>query len=230
MSTPAQSPDSAEFSRRELRLRAELNSAVLLRLRAILPLLGLLYVVVTASQFMLLGWTLTAPLVWGELDQRRYLSRIDRRCVERLGPSEMGSRRGLLGRAGCLGKRCCPTGLPFGAEPRDGDRPAADRRRMHFLISVMACRANRRGAGRVRLAGRASPSVSRVGAACECAAGFDGYLFGCVLFPRAHLPASDPGAPAGRAGKPSAERGSAAIRTGSERRQRRPVVLGPQNR
>ena len=64
MSTPAQSPDSAEFSRRELRLRAELNSAVLLRLRTILPLLGLLYVVVTASQFMLLGWTLTAPLVW----------------------------------------------------------------------------------------------------------------------------------------------------------------------
>ena len=37
---------------------------MLLRLRTILPLFGLLYVVVTASQFMLLGWTLTAPLIW----------------------------------------------------------------------------------------------------------------------------------------------------------------------
>ena len=64
VSSPVQSPDTPKPARRELRLRAELDSAVLLRLRTILPLLGLLYVVVTASQFMLLGWTLTAPLIW----------------------------------------------------------------------------------------------------------------------------------------------------------------------
>ena len=64
VSSPVQSSDTPKPGRRELRLRAELDSAVLLRLRTILPLLGLLYFVVTASQFMLLGWTLTAPLIW----------------------------------------------------------------------------------------------------------------------------------------------------------------------
>ena len=64
VSSPVQSPDTAKPGGGELRLRAELDSAVLLRLRTILPLLGLLYVVVTASQFMLLGWTLRAPLIW----------------------------------------------------------------------------------------------------------------------------------------------------------------------
>ena len=63
MSSLVQSSDTPKPGRRELRLRAELDSAVLLRLRTILPLLGLLYVV-AASQLMLLGWTLRAPLVW----------------------------------------------------------------------------------------------------------------------------------------------------------------------
>ena len=64
MSSSAQVIDSDESRRHELRIREELDSALLLRLKTLLPLAGLLYVVVTVSQFMLLGWTLTAPLTW----------------------------------------------------------------------------------------------------------------------------------------------------------------------
>ena len=64
MSSSAQIIDSDESRRHELRIREELDSALLLRLKTLLPLAGLLYVVVTVSQFMLLGWTLTAPLTW----------------------------------------------------------------------------------------------------------------------------------------------------------------------
>ena len=64
MGSPAQPTDSRQSGRLEFRLRAELDAALLLRLKTILPLLGLLYVVVSASQLMLLGWTLRAPLIW----------------------------------------------------------------------------------------------------------------------------------------------------------------------
>ncbi len=67
MGSSVQATDSLESGRDELRIRAELDSALLLRLKTILPLVGLLYAGVTASQFMLLGWTLTAPLIWVNL-------------------------------------------------------------------------------------------------------------------------------------------------------------------